>query len=111
MALGLGVHTGHVVVSMPEDASAHAQTFVREVLLLADYLAQHAMVETLLVSAATAALVRHLAHMMASHGQVVGIVGAHGLGKSRLLYEFCHSLAAHPVTDSALHETVRILCP
>ena len=58
-----------------------------------------------------AALHTHLAHVMASHGQVVGIVGAHDLGKSRLLYEFCHSLAAHPVTYSALHETVRVLCP
>ena len=47
-------------MSMPEDASAHAQTFVGEVLFLADYLAQHAMVETLLVSAATAALVREV---------------------------------------------------
>ena len=45
-----------------------------------------------------AALYTHMAHAMAGHGQVVGIVGAHGMGKSRLLAEFRHSLAGQPVT-------------
>jgi len=133
-----------------------APALVGDVLLLADHMAQHAGAETLLVSAATAHLLReavpldagpvvpwpgqapplatyrvtdrpaetglavgwearhrspfvgrqgalatlhaHLMHVRAGHGQVVGLVGAHGMGKSRLLAEFRHSLAGQPVT-------------
>jgi DNA-binding winged helix-turn-helix (wHTH) protein/class 3 adenylate cyclase len=155
VALGLGIHTGQVVVRTSGGTSL-AQPLVGDVLLLADSLAHHAVAETLLVSAATAQLVSeavcleagpsvpvpgqaaplvayrvtdrlgvsalgtgwevrrlgpfvgrqgelaalhtHLTHVLAGHGQVVGLVGAHGMGKSRLLAEFRHSLAAHPVT-------------
>src|SRR5262249_22000952 len=43
----------------------------------------------------------HLMHVLAGHGQVVGLVGAHGMGKSRLLAEVRHSLAGEPGTDLA----------
>jgi predicted ATPase len=39
-----------------------------------------------------------LAQVEAGHGQVVGIVGEPGMGKSRLLYEFRHRLRSKPVT-------------
>jgi len=39
-----------------------------------------------------------LAQVEAGHGQVVGIVGEAGVGKSRLLYEFRQRLAGKPVT-------------
>jgi DNA-binding winged helix-turn-helix (wHTH) protein/class 3 adenylate cyclase len=153
VALGLGIYTGHVVVSASADAPGQAPTLVGDVLLLADHLARHAGAETLLMSAATArllpevvcleagpplpgpaaplvtyriadrlampalemrgearrspfvgrqevlaALYTHMAHAIAGHGQVVGIVGAYGMGKSRLLEEFRHGLAGQPVT-------------
>jgi transcriptional regulator with AAA-type ATPase domain len=156
VALGLGLHTGQVVMSTPGDTPVSAPALVGDVLLLADHVAQHAGAETLLVSAATAHLLReavhldagpavpwpgqaaplvtyrvadrlavttleagwdaqrrspfvgrqgalatlhtHLMHVLAGHGQVVGLVGAHGMGKSRLLAEFRHSLAGQPVT-------------
>jgi len=45
-----------------------------------------------------AALHGPLAKVEAGHGQVVGIVGEPGIGKSRLLYEFRRSLADRPVS-------------
>jgi len=39
-----------------------------------------------------------LAEVEAGHGQVVGIVGEPGVGKSRLLYEFRRSVDGRPVT-------------
>jgi class 3 adenylate cyclase/tetratricopeptide (TPR) repeat protein/transcriptional regulator with XRE-family HTH domain len=39
-----------------------------------------------------------LAKMEAGHGQVVGVVGEPGIGKSRLLYEFRRSLGARHIT-------------
>jgi len=47
---------------------------------------------------ALAALRAPLAKVEAGHGQVVGIVGEPGIGKSRLLYEFRRSLAARQIT-------------
>ena len=47
---------------------------------------------------ALAALRAPLAKVEAGHGQVVGIVGEPGIGKSRLLYEFRRSLADRPIT-------------
>ena len=47
---------------------------------------------------ALAALRGPLAKVEAGHGQVVGIVGEPGIGKSRLLYEFRRSLADRPIT-------------
>ena len=40
----------------------------------------------------------HLAAAMAGQGQVVGLVGEPGMGKTRLLTEFCRRLAGQPVT-------------
>jgi predicted ATPase len=45
-----------------------------------------------------ATLHRHFKQVTAGHGQVVGIVGESGIGKSRLLDEFRQRLAQHPVT-------------
>jgi len=45
-----------------------------------------------------AALRGPLAKMEAGHGQVVGVVGEPGIGKSRLLYEFRRSLGARHIT-------------
>lgn len=39
-----------------------------------------------------------LRHVHNGQGQVVGIVGEPGVGKSRLLYEFCHGLSEQQVT-------------
>jgi class 3 adenylate cyclase/tetratricopeptide (TPR) repeat protein/transcriptional regulator with XRE-family HTH domain len=47
---------------------------------------------------ALAALHGPLAKMQAGHGQVVGVVGEPGIGKSRLLYEFRRSLGAKHIT-------------
>lgn len=47
---------------------------------------------------ALAALRAPLAKVEAGHGQVVGIVGEPGIGKSRLLYEFRRSLAGRQIT-------------
>src|SRR5712691_5939415 len=58
VVLGLGLHTGHVVLSPAGDAPASPPTLVGDVLPLADHLAQHAGAGTLLVSAATAHLLR-----------------------------------------------------
>jgi class 3 adenylate cyclase len=44
-----------------------------------------------------------LAHAEAGKGQVVGIVGEPGNGKSRLLYEFVQSLRGQPVTYCQAH--------
>jgi class 3 adenylate cyclase/tetratricopeptide (TPR) repeat protein len=45
-----------------------------------------------------AILHERLAHVEGGRGQVVGIAGDPGIGKSRLLYEFRRSLAGKPVT-------------
>src|SRR5919201_1156571 len=45
-----------------------------------------------------AALRAPLAKAEAGHGQVVGLVGEPGIGKSRLLYEFRRSLGDRPIT-------------
>jgi adenylate cyclase len=45
-----------------------------------------------------ATLHRHFKQVAAGHGQVVGIVGESGIGKSRLLDEFRQRLAQQPVT-------------
>jgi class 3 adenylate cyclase/tetratricopeptide (TPR) repeat protein len=45
-----------------------------------------------------AILHERLAHVESGRGQVVGIAGEPGIGKSRLLYEFRHSLTGKPVT-------------
>ena len=45
-----------------------------------------------------ALLHERLAHVAQGHGQVVGIAGEPGMGKSRLLAEFHRSLAGQPVT-------------
>jgi class 3 adenylate cyclase/tetratricopeptide (TPR) repeat protein len=45
-----------------------------------------------------AILHERLAHVEGRRGQVVGIAGEPGIGKSRLLYEFRHSLTGKPVT-------------
>lgn len=45
-----------------------------------------------------AALYHPLAQVEAGRGQVVGLVGEPGMGKSRLVYEFRHSLAGKRVT-------------
>src|SRR5206468_10893354 len=47
---------------------------------------------------ALAALQGPLAKVEAGHGQVVGMVGEPGIGKSRLLYEFRRSLSAKRLT-------------
>lgn len=39
-----------------------------------------------------------LAYAVQGRGQVVGIMGEPGMGKSRLLYEFAQRLAEKPVT-------------
>lgn len=44
-----------------------------------------------------ALLHERLAHAMGGQGQVVGVAGEPGLGKSRLLYEFAQSLRRQPV--------------
>jgi class 3 adenylate cyclase/predicted ATPase len=45
-----------------------------------------------------AVLHERLAHAAQGQGQVVGIIGEPGMGKSRLLYEFAQSLSGHAVT-------------
>jgi class 3 adenylate cyclase/tetratricopeptide (TPR) repeat protein len=40
----------------------------------------------------------HLGRVMQGQGQVIGIVGEPGMGKSRLLYEFAHQVAGQAVT-------------
>lgn len=45
-----------------------------------------------------AVLHEHLGQAMQGHGQVIGIVGEPGMGKSRLLYEFVHQIAGQAVT-------------
>jgi predicted ATPase len=45
-----------------------------------------------------ATLQRHLAQVERGQGQVVGIIGEPGMGKSRLLYEFRRTVKSHEVT-------------
>ena len=45
-----------------------------------------------------AMLHERLRHATQGQGQVLGIAGEPGIGKSRLLYEFCQSLRERPVT-------------
>jgi class 3 adenylate cyclase len=45
-----------------------------------------------------AVLHEHLGQVRQDQGQVIGIVGAPGMGKSRLLYEFAQQVAAQSVT-------------
>lgn len=153
-AVRCGLHTG-LVVQERRPNLPHTVTVVGEIPALAVTLAQQAPPGTILVSAATAPLVRELVrlqalpqvdatdpaarlgvfrvqarqtrrsrgpreehlwshfvgreeelamlqrrleHMQAGHGQVVSLIGEPGLGKSRLLYEFWHSLRQQPLT-------------
>jgi tetratricopeptide (TPR) repeat protein len=50
-----------------------------------------------------AVLHERLAQAATGQGQVVGIVGEPGIGKSRLLYEFCHGYRNEPVTYRDAH--------
>src|SRR5262249_15621938 len=63
VTLGLGLHTGQVVMSLPGDMPVSAPALVGDVLLLADHVAQHAGAETLLVTAATAQLLGEAVHL------------------------------------------------
>jgi DNA-binding winged helix-turn-helix (wHTH) protein/class 3 adenylate cyclase/predicted ATPase len=146
LALGIGAHTGRVIVESPVDAVGSDLTIVGEALLLAIRLAEQVAPGSALVSAATAqgaagdthleaqppvlvtgfpspidvyrvvphvplpgwsspsqtrggshfvgrdddltTLQMHLARVRAGQGQVVGVMGEPGIGKSRLLAEF-----------------------
>jgi class 3 adenylate cyclase/DNA-binding winged helix-turn-helix (wHTH) protein/tetratricopeptide (TPR) repeat protein len=156
VALRLGLHTGPVVVGPLAYEPQRPYTAAGDTLHLATCLQQRAAPDTLLVSAATYALVQdevqgeacatlalkgpfppepiyrirallqrragvprrgarplsrfvgrtqelallheRLAQALCGQGQVIGIAGEPGLGKSRLLAEFVHSLRGRPVT-------------
>ena len=156
VALRLGLHTGPVVIGPLEYDPQRPYTAVGDTLALATRLQQQAAPDTVLVSAATYALVQaevegaawaaspsdtaaspvvgyavhgllrrwagvprrgarplspwagrarelallheRLALAASGQGQVVGIAGDPGMGKSRLLAEFAHSLNGQPVT-------------
>jgi class 3 adenylate cyclase/tetratricopeptide (TPR) repeat protein len=156
VALRLGLHTGSVVVGPLAYEPQRPYTAAGETLHLATCLQQQAAPDTLLVSAATYALVQdevqgevcetlslgrssapvpvyaihgllrrrggiprrgawpltrfvgrtqelaflheRLAQAVSGQGQVIGIAGEPGLGKSRLLAEFIQSLHGQPVT-------------
>lgn len=155
VALGLGLHTGPVVVGSLAHAPQQAYTAAGDTLHLATWLQQQAAPDTILVSATTYALVQgevesaawqphtsdlpstagpvyaihrllrrragvpqrgarplshfvgrtrelallheRLAYALGGQGQVIGIAGEPGLGKSRLLAEFAHSLDGQPI--------------
>jgi class 3 adenylate cyclase/DNA-binding winged helix-turn-helix (wHTH) protein/tetratricopeptide (TPR) repeat protein len=156
VAVRLGLHTGPVVVGPLAYEPQRSYTAAGETLQLATRLQQRAAPDTLLVSAATYALVQdevqgevcetlsldgpstpvpayaihgllrrragvprsgarplsrfvgrtqelallheRLEQALGGQGQVIGIAGEPGLGKSRLLAEFVHSLRGRPVT-------------
>ena len=156
VAIRLGLHTGPVVVGPLAYEPQRPYTAAGDTLQLATRLQQRAAPDTLLVSAATYALVQdevqgeacetlsldapstpvpvyairgllrrragvprrgarplsrfvgrtqelallheRLEHADGGQGQVIGIAGEPGLGKSRLLAEFVHSLRGRPVT-------------
>jgi class 3 adenylate cyclase/tetratricopeptide (TPR) repeat protein len=156
VAVGLGLHTGPVVVGPLAYEPQRPYTAAGDTLHLATRLQQQAAPDTLLVSAATYALVQdevqgeacetsslngpstlvpvyairgllrrragvprrgarplsrfvgrtqelallheRLEQAVGGHGQVIGIAGEPGLGKSRLLAEFVQSLLGWPVT-------------
>jgi predicted ATPase/DNA-binding winged helix-turn-helix (wHTH) protein len=155
VALGLGLHTGPVVVGPLAHAPQQAYTAAGDTLHLATWLQQQAAPDTILVSATTYALVQdevesaawqphtsdlpstagpvyaihrllrrragvpqrgarplshfvgrtrelallheRLAYARGGQGQVIGIAGEPGLGKSRLLAEFARSLDGQPI--------------
>jgi class 3 adenylate cyclase/tetratricopeptide (TPR) repeat protein len=155
-AIGMGLHTGPVVVGSLASAPQRLYTAMGDTLHQASRLQRLALPGTILLSAATHRLVqaevraeiadvstldvqgvpgpvytvqeltqrragvsgqgtRHrsrfvgrerelallherLAHVAQGHGQVVGIAGEPGMGKSRLLAEFHRSLVGQPVT-------------
>ena len=156
VAVRLGLHTGPVVVGPLAYEPQRPYTAAGDTLQLATRLQQRAAPDTLLVSAATYALVQdevqgevcetlsldgpstpvpvyairgllrrragvprrgarplsrfvgrtqelallheRLAQALGGQGQVIGIAGEPGMGKSRLLAEFVHSLRGRPVT-------------
>jgi len=156
VAVRLGLHTGPVVVGPLAYEPQRPYTAAGDTLHLATQLQQRAAPDTLLISAATYALVQdevqgeacetlslegpptsgpvyaihgllrrragvprrgarplsrfvgrtqelallheRLAQALSGQGQVIGIAGEPGLGKSRLLAEFVHSLRGQPVT-------------
>jgi class 3 adenylate cyclase len=156
VALRLGLHTGPVVVGPLAYAPQRPYIAASDTLHLVKQLQQQAMPDTILVSAATYALVQdevqgevsetssldgsstpvpvyavrgllrrragvprrgarplsrfvgrtqelallheRLEQALGGQGQVIGIAGEPGLGKSRLLAEFVHSLRGQPVT-------------
>jgi class 3 adenylate cyclase/DNA-binding winged helix-turn-helix (wHTH) protein/tetratricopeptide (TPR) repeat protein len=156
VAVRLGLHTGSVVVGPLAYEPQRPYTAAGDTLYLATRLQQRAAPDTLLVSAATYALVQdevqgeacealsldalstpvpvyairsllqrragvprrgarplsrfvgrmqelallheRLEQALGGQGQVIGIAGEPGLGKSRLLAEFVHSLRGRPVT-------------
>ena len=161
VAVRLGLHTGPVVVGPLAYEPQRPYTAAGDTLQLATRLQQRAAPDTLLVSAATYALVQdevqgevcetlsldgpstpvpvyaihgllrrragvprrgarplsrfvgrtqelallhaRLAQALGGQGQVIGIAGEPGLGKSRLLAEFVHSLRGRPVTSCEGH--------
>ncbi|HET8644291.1 MAG TPA: AAA family ATPase, partial [Vicinamibacteria bacterium] len=161
VAVRLGLHTGPVVVGPLVHDPQRPYTAVGDTLSLATRLQQQAAPDTVLVSAATYALVQaevqgeawaagpsaasptpasgyvvhdllrrragvpwrggrplsrcvgrtqeltllheRLALAARGQGQVIGIAGEPGIGKSRLLTEFAHSLDGQPVTYCAGH--------
>jgi class 3 adenylate cyclase/DNA-binding winged helix-turn-helix (wHTH) protein/tetratricopeptide (TPR) repeat protein len=156
VAVRLGLHTGPVVVGPLAYEPQRPYTAAGDTLHLATQLQQRAAPDTILVSAATYALVQdeiqgevcetlslngssspmtvyavrgllrrrsgvprrgarplsrfagrtqelallheRLAHALGGQGQVIGIAGEPGMGKSRLLTEFVQSLRGRPVT-------------
>jgi class 3 adenylate cyclase len=161
VAVRLGLHTGPVVVGPLAYEPQRPYTAAGDTLYLATRLQQRAASDTLLVSAATYALVQdevqgevcetlsldgpstpvtvyaihgllrrragvplrgerplsrfvgrtqelallheRLEQALGGQGQVIGIAGEPGMGKSRLLAEFVHSLRGQPVTSCEGH--------
>jgi class 3 adenylate cyclase/tetratricopeptide (TPR) repeat protein len=160
VAVRLGLHTGPAVVGPLAYEPQRPYTAAGDTLHLAIRLQQRAEPDTILVSAATYALVQdemqgeacetssdapstpvpvyavrdlrrrragvpqrgarllgrfagrtqelallheRLVHTLGGQGQVIGIAGEPGLGKSRLLAEFVHSLRGRPVTYCESH--------
>src|SRR5215468_5545561 len=80
----------------PEMRALH--DVLEQVAVVPELSAQPKLAEFLGRERALAALQGPLAKVEAGHGQVIGIVGEPGIGKSRLLYEFRRTLADRPIT-------------